>query len=212
MSADTTLKISRMERRRVRNREAMITAGYQVMSEKGIDAATMSEIAEIADVGSGTVYNYFSSKDELAVAVMERVMHRLAERIEAVTDTFDDPGLIYAYGIRNVMLATVEDTRWRKLLNRSEVMADAMFRVMGPYAIRDIEAARAAGRYAVSNAELVWRMTTHAIMGFGLEVSHGALGLAALDDSVAALLGMVGVSPEAAREIVQRDWPRLPPE
>jgi AcrR family transcriptional regulator len=203
--------LTRTERRQKRNREALIAAGYKLMSEKGIDAAT-SEIAELADVGSGTVYNYFTSKDDLAIAVMERVMHRLAERIEAVTDTFEDSALVYAFGIRSVMRATIEDQRWRGLLSRSEVIADAMFRVMGPFAIRDIRAARAAGHYQLDNPELVWRMTTHAIMGFGLEVSHGALAVANLDEGVASLLGMVGVSPEAAKVIVRRPWPELPPE
>ena len=76
---------SRVDRRKRRNREALIEAADRVMTEKGIDAATMLEIAELADVGAGTVYNYFEFKDELAVCVMERVMHRLAERIDAVT-------------------------------------------------------------------------------------------------------------------------------
>ena len=74
---------SRSGRRRRRNRSALMDAGYKVMATKGIDAATMSEIAELADVGAGTVYNYFVSKDELAMCVMERIMERLAERIKA---------------------------------------------------------------------------------------------------------------------------------
>ena len=65
------------------------------MTEKGIDAATMLEIAELADVGAGTVYNYFESKDELAVCVMERVMHRLAERIDAVDWSKRDPTSLF---------------------------------------------------------------------------------------------------------------------
>ncbi|HEY2403041.1 MAG TPA: TetR/AcrR family transcriptional regulator, partial [Steroidobacteraceae bacterium] len=83
---------TRSERRKRRNRQALVVAGYEVMSKKGIDAATMAEIAELADVGAGTVYNYFESKDELAVAVLELVMDRLAQRIEAVTNGFSDPG------------------------------------------------------------------------------------------------------------------------
>ncbi len=83
---------TRTDRRKRRNRQAMIAAGYEVMAQKGIDAATMSEIAELADVGAGTVYNYFASKDELAMCVMEQVMDRLAQRIEAVTNSFSDPG------------------------------------------------------------------------------------------------------------------------
>src|ERR1700689_4490610 len=78
----------RVALRQERNREALVQAGYSVMSEKGIDAATMQEIAERADVGAGTVYSYFKSKDELAVSVMERVMHNLAVRIEEVTNKF----------------------------------------------------------------------------------------------------------------------------
>src|ERR1700691_6683180 len=74
---------SRVDRRKRRNRDALVDAAYKVMTEKGIDAATMSEIAELADVGAGTVYNYFASKDELAMCVMEQVMERLAQRIEA---------------------------------------------------------------------------------------------------------------------------------
>ena len=89
-----------VDRRKRRNREALIQAGYEVMAQKGIDAATMSEIAELADVGAGTVYNYFASKDELAISVMEQVMERLAQRIEAVTNSFSDPGQVYAFGIR----------------------------------------------------------------------------------------------------------------
>jgi AcrR family transcriptional regulator len=83
---------SRSDRRKRRNRQALIEAGYQIMAEKGIDAATMSEISELADVGAGTVYNYFASKDELAMCVMEQVMDRLSQRIEAVTNSFTSAG------------------------------------------------------------------------------------------------------------------------
>ena len=37
---------SRSDRRKRRNRQALIEAGYQIMAEKGIDAATMSEISD----------------------------------------------------------------------------------------------------------------------------------------------------------------------
>jgi AcrR family transcriptional regulator len=95
----------RVAQRQLRNRDALVDAGYRVMSEKGIDAATMQEIADVADVGAGTVYSYFKSKDELAIAVMERVMHNLALRIEAVTNTFSDPAQVYAFGVRTVIEA-----------------------------------------------------------------------------------------------------------
>lgn len=204
--------VTRRERRQMQNREALIAAGYKVISEKGIDAATMGEIAELADVGSGTVYNYFDSKDDLVIAVMERVMHRLAERIEVITNTFDEPAHHYAFGVRCVLRATTEDPRWKGLLSRSEVISDAMFRVMGPFALKDLEEARHAGSYDVSDVNLVWRMATHAITGFGLAVSKGLIDAASIDEAVVALLGMVGVGRSEATKMVYRTWPELPPE
>lgn len=203
---------SRSDRRKKRNRQALIDAGYHVMAQKGIDAATMNEIAEHADVGAGTVYNYFSSKDDLAMSVMEQVMARLSQRIEAVTDTFSDPGQVYAFGIRQVMRAATTDQRWRWLLRRAEVIADAMYRIMGPYAIRDIRNAVAAGRYHVEDCDLAWRLATHAIVGFGLGVCDGKIPPAKIDEAVVNLLGMVGVPRNEAWEIARRPSPELPRE
>src|SRR6516225_10080911 len=198
---------SRIDRRKRRNRLALVEAANKIMTEKGIDAATMSEIAELADVGAGTVYNYFASKDEL-----EQVMHRLAERIEAVTDTFSDPAQVYAFGVRNVMRAATSDQRWRWLLKRSEVIAGAMYRVMGPYAIRDIRRACKAGRYSVEDPDLAWRQATHAIVGLSIAVCDQDVDPEKIDEAVVNLLGMVGVSRDEAWEIARRPCPELPPE
>jgi AcrR family transcriptional regulator len=48
-----------------KKRDAIIHAALQVFRQKGISRATIAEIAETADIGKGTVYEYFSSKDEL---------------------------------------------------------------------------------------------------------------------------------------------------
>ena len=49
----------RIARRQKRNRHALMAAAIEIMSQKGIDAATKLEISELADVGAGTVYIYF---------------------------------------------------------------------------------------------------------------------------------------------------------
>jgi AcrR family transcriptional regulator len=201
---------TRSERRRRRIRQALIEAGHQVMAQKGIDAATMSEITELADMGAGTVYNYFASKDELAMCIMEQVMDRLSQRIEAVTNNFTDPAEVYAFGIRNVMIAATTDQRWRWLMRRSEVIAGAMYRVMGPYAIRDIRHAVVAGRYRVEDPELAWRQATHAIVGFSLAVCDKTILPGKMDEAVVNLLGMVGVRRGEAWEIARRPCPELP--
>lgn len=202
----------RVARRQRRNRDALIAAARDVMTEKGVDAATMLEIAERADVGAGTVYNYFRSKDDLAIAVLETLMHELALRIEVVTNTFDDPAQVYAYGIRSVLDTATSDVRWAQMLHRSEVIADAMFRRMGPFAIRDLRLASQAGRFEVSNAELVWRLTTHALIGASLAITTGQLPSSATDQIIVRLLCMTGIGANAAVELAARPRPALAPE
>jgi AcrR family transcriptional regulator len=200
---------TRHERRRRKNREALISAGYKIIAEKGIDAATMAEIAAVADVGAGTAYNHFASKDELVMIVMEQVMDRLAVRIKAATENFDDPAQVFAFGVLTTMQTATTDSRWRWLLRRSEVIADAMFRVLGPYAIHDLERAAKAKRFRFGDAALVYRMTTHAIVGFCIAAIEGEATLD-VNEAVALLLCLAGMPRKEAEEICKRSWPKLP--
>ena len=187
-------------------------AGYHVMSEKGIDAATMQEIAGRADVGAGTVYSYFKSKDELAVAVIERVMRNLAVRIEAASRDFADPAQVYAFGVRTVIEAATGDRRWRQLLNRPEVIAEAMFRSHGPFAIRDLETAARAGRFTFDDARLNFKLACYAIVGVSVTILRGEMPASAIEPAVARLLCMAGLAEADALELARRPRPALAPE
>lgn len=200
----------RVARRQRRNREALVRAASEVMSEKGIDAATMLEIAERADVGAGTVYNYFKSKDALAITVLEEMMHDLALSIEQVTDTFEDPAQVYAFGIRIVLETATTDVRWKQMLYRSEVISDALYRCMGPFAIRDLQRAADAGRFHIPDTALVWRLTAHAIVGISLAITSDALPPESMDQIIERLLCMTGIGAEAAHELALRPRPTLP--
>lgn len=207
-----TLSTGRVARRQERKREALVQAGYRVMSAKGIDSATMQEIADLADVGAGTVYSYFKSKDDLAIAVLERVMHDLALRIEVATAEFKDPAQVYAFGVRTVFESAIGDRRWKQLLHRAEVIANAMFNCMGPFAIRDIEKATAAGRFKVKDARLTFKLASFAIIGASRAVTLGIFPASAIDETIVRLLCMNGMSESEAIELANRPRPALPPE
>jgi len=61
----------RRERRIAGRRQQIIEAAARLFAEKGFHRATTRDIADAADVSEGTLYNYFSSKDELLMAIME---------------------------------------------------------------------------------------------------------------------------------------------
>jgi TetR/AcrR family fatty acid metabolism transcriptional regulator len=71
-----------MARKRVGNkRERIITAAARFFGEKGYHNTTTSEIAAAAGVAAGTIYIYFSSKEELLVAVFEEFLGTHMDRL-----------------------------------------------------------------------------------------------------------------------------------
>lgn len=60
-----TEKISRKEREYLVHRGEILSAAEKVFAAKGFFPTTMSEIAETAEFGTGTLYKYFKSKEDL---------------------------------------------------------------------------------------------------------------------------------------------------
>jgi AcrR family transcriptional regulator len=64
----------RKEREKEQRRNDIIDAAEKIFFSKGIDNATMDEIAEQAELSKGTIYLYFKSKEELLFAIDLRAM------------------------------------------------------------------------------------------------------------------------------------------
>ena len=58
-------KPSRKERERQRHRQEILSAALRLFSEKGFHDVSMQEIAATAEFATGTLYNFFASKEEL---------------------------------------------------------------------------------------------------------------------------------------------------
>ncbi|MCS7154713.1 MAG: TetR/AcrR family transcriptional regulator [Bacteroidota bacterium] len=69
----STLELSRREREKQQRRNELLQAARQVFAERGYEGATLEEIAQRAQLGKGTVYNYFPSKQELFFSILDEV-------------------------------------------------------------------------------------------------------------------------------------------
>jgi AcrR family transcriptional regulator len=80
------MKPPRRERKKAATRERIIATAIAMFSRRGIDGPTVDEIAAAADVGKGTIYNYFETKEHIVVAFMvdlERKIQARAIRLAA---------------------------------------------------------------------------------------------------------------------------------
>jgi AcrR family transcriptional regulator len=74
---------SRRERKKTAARSLILSTAIELFSRRGIDAVTIDEIAAAADVGKGTIYNYFATKEDIVVAFMADLEARLAPAVAA---------------------------------------------------------------------------------------------------------------------------------
>ena len=64
-------------------RERICAAAFDLFGEKGYDGASMNELAERVGIAKPSIYNYFKSKEELLVALVERAIRHWEERCMA---------------------------------------------------------------------------------------------------------------------------------
>jgi AcrR family transcriptional regulator len=77
----------RRSRRSAETRERLFRAALDVFSKKGFAETTVEDITNAADVGKGTFFNYFPSKDHILLAFAELQISRLRHAVdEARTD------------------------------------------------------------------------------------------------------------------------------
>jgi len=75
--------LNRTQRRASRTRKRLLDAAMAMFREKGVDATTIEDITERADVGKGTFYRHFANKEAVVVALAEDVLAGLMEQIRA---------------------------------------------------------------------------------------------------------------------------------
>jgi AcrR family transcriptional regulator len=87
-----TERVGRKEREYLVHREEILSAAEKVFAAKGFFLTTMSDIAREAEFGTGTLYKYFRSKEELYFTLIDEkveeinrlVKDELSQRTSAV--------------------------------------------------------------------------------------------------------------------------------
>jgi AcrR family transcriptional regulator len=86
--------------------EAILVAATHILVRKGYTRTTTNEIAEKAGVSVGSLYQYFPSKDAIAVELLRRNRARLSARIAARIGEMSETTF---YGVVHVLVSTLLD-------------------------------------------------------------------------------------------------------
>ncbi|HKW33495.1 MAG TPA: TetR/AcrR family transcriptional regulator [Candidatus Acidoferrum sp.] len=95
------LSPDRRQRRSAEIRERLFHAALGLFGKKGFAETTVEDITEAADVGKGTFFNYFPSKDHILIAFGEMQLAKLEAAIAEVRRTNEPvPQFLRSLGTR----------------------------------------------------------------------------------------------------------------
>lgn len=86
-----TETIGAREAQSLRTRQAILTSGANLLAERPIDAISISDIVEAANVAKGSFYNHFPDKETMATAIAMSIRAELQTRVESANTNVTDP-------------------------------------------------------------------------------------------------------------------------
>ncbi|MEM9375150.1 MAG: TetR/AcrR family transcriptional regulator [Pseudomonadota bacterium] len=192
-------------KRRKATRERLVTAARSVMASKNIEAVTIDEITQFAEVGKGSFYNHFSSKEELFLATLDDVIAGIADHITTAIRDVDDPAEVLSIGIRlHIKLATADPGIGRLIVN-APASLDFFSRYADPIIHHTIDRGVETGRFEIRDRDLFFVLMTCGLNATVLGQLDGKLDKATDIEFASSVLLMAGLNRSDANAIAKKD-------
>lgn len=207
---ESDVPINRLERRKHRTRMALVRAAQTLIAEGRLNVAVL-EITKVADVGMGSFYNHFDSKEQLFDAAVGDVLDSYGALLDELTVGVDDPAEIFAASFRLTGRFFRRRPQESLILLSNWGILQTSDRGLAPRALRDIKAAIAAGRFAIDDPERALAVAAGVLGGLGsLLQSDPDRDDGPLADAMATdVLRLFGMSDNEAREVCGRSLPEV---
>ena len=197
----------RNERRKARTRASLLDAARTLFARRGFETTTIAEITDTADLGVGSFYNHFGSKEQLLAALLEQALPEQLAALDSRRAGIADPAEAVAIAHRHWVRLTSEGPEWAWLVVRLETSFELVAATQGEAALKDLDRGIECGRFQVASRELALQASGGALISAmrtmltGHEIPHA--------DSIHAegVLRMFGVPANEAGEIARRPLP-----
>ncbi|MEM1156426.1 MAG: TetR/AcrR family transcriptional regulator [Pseudomonadota bacterium] len=194
--------------RAVKTREALLSAGYDLMMERSVDAIPIDDLVMAAGVGKGSFFNHFGDKEGFKSAIAIQVRGEIETQITMANMGVTDPLERLAGGMREVTNYALSNRRQTLAMLRMTVGATATDYPLNEGMRADIEACEHANLVRTEAKEsgiLYWLGLCVAVITYVVE-NEPSRDEAAEKLRHVMLLGLIGMGAKEARakEIAKR--------
>lgn len=204
---DDIATLGRRDRRKREARTRLLAAARQVIARHGAANLRISDVTDMADIGSGTFYSHFESKEAIVEAVVTEAVTSFAEAIGTQALRRDDPAETASISYRRFVRLAGEEAELAGVLVNID-HAEALFEsALLPYARETLERGISSGRFLIEDIELYLTSVSAAALAAMRGVLSGRLGPGADIAGAEMILRSFGVDAREAREIAHRPLP-----
>lgn len=210
MTSTTKRPSPRVDRRKARTRAALIQAAQGFLAS-GRTNVPILEITSAADVGMGSFYNHFDSKEELFDAAVDAVVDAYGALLDRVTAGIEAPEEVFAASFRLTGRLQRLEPELSKVLFGNVLRLLSAPDGLAPRVRRDLQAAVEQGAFEIADLDIAVTITAGALLGMG-QLLHNQPDRdveTTTDQITTDLLRMFGVTAARAREICALPLPDL---
>ena len=186
--------------KRVRTRARLTEAALMLMSQRGIKATSVSEIAAAAELANGTFYLYFKDKAEIVASVCQAVTLAMHDEMNSTRLSLSDGAARVAFGTFQFIEIAAAEPVWGHLLVSAFTEFETIKDDISRYMRLDVALGIEQGRFSEPLDEFV--IDSHlALLRVGVSARLAGAGPDVAARSAEYQLRILGMSIEDSRTI-----------
>lgn len=197
--------------KRERTRVLLVQAAIKVFGARGYVEATVQEIAAVAGMTTGTVYNHFKTKEELASAVALLLADTLCRRITDSQQGVQEGAQRMAIGIRRYIWLAEESPQWALMMLEIAAAAPQLLIEIRDYALADLRLGVKQKAFRVPSETAAMDMINGTVQQAMRTVAYGAAPANHGRDVANCVLRGLGMGHAEAKAVALRPLPPFPP-
>jgi AcrR family transcriptional regulator len=134
--------------KKARTRTRLTEAALHLMSERGINATSVGEIATQAEVANGTFYLYFRDKAEIVAVVCRAVTQAMHDEMSSTRLSLNDGAARVAFGTQQFIEIAAAEPVWGRVLVSAFTEFEAIKEDVARYMRLDVALGIEQGRFS----------------------------------------------------------------
>ena len=187
--------------KRGRTHARLTDAALRLMSERGINATSVSEIATAAELANGTFYLYFKDKAEIVAAVCRAVTLAMHNEMDSTRVSLNDGASRVAFGTYQFIEIAAAEPIWGRLLMSAFTEFEAIKEDIARYMRLDVALGIKQGRFSEAIDEFVIDALL-AILRAGVSARLAGAGRNIATRAAEYQLRILGMDPAEIRQLL----------